>query len=198
MTGRVCGEGGGMPDFPIVDAHLHLWDPRRFRMSWLDGIALLNRSYGPAEYRQQAAGIAMDAMAYLQVEVEPAYALLEAKWAAERAQEGPRLAGIVAWAPLEDGERARSFLAALAAVDSRIKGVRRIVQSEPDPAFCLRPGFLRGVQLLPEYGFSCDICINHRQLASTVEMVRRCPDTSFILDHAGKPNIRGHALDPWR
>ena len=76
--------------------------------------------------------------------------------------------------------------------------MRRIVQSEPDPAFCLRPGFLRGVQLLPEYGFSCDICINHRQLASTVEMVRRCPDTSFILDHAGKPNIRGHALDPWR
>jgi L-fuconolactonase len=114
------------------------------------------------------------------------------------AQEDPRLAGIVAWAPLEDGEQARSFLAALAAIGPRLKGVRRIVQSEPDPAFCLRPGFVRGAQLLPEYGFSCDICIYHHQLASTVELVRRCPATSFILDHAGKPNIREHALDPWR
>jgi L-fuconolactonase len=187
-----------MPDFPIVDAHLHLWDPRRFRMSWLDGIEQLNRPYGPSAYREQTAGIAVDAMVYLQVDVEPAYALLEAQWAAGLAQEDPRIQAIVAWAPLEDGAPARSVLAALAAVDPRVKGVRRIVQSDPDTAFCLRPGFVRGVQVLPEYGFSCDICIYHHQLAGTVELVRRCPDTSFILDHAGKPNIREHVLDPWR
>lgn len=187
-----------MPDFPIVDAHLHLWDPRHFRMPWLDGNELLDKRYDLAEYREHTHGVDIATMVYVQVEVAPAYALLEARWAAERAVADPRLQGIVAWAPLEDGECARSFLTALAGVDGPIKGVRRLLQDEPDPAFCLRPDFVRGVRLLPEYGFSFDICVNHHQLANAVELVRRCPETSFMLDHIGKPNIKEQVLDPWR
>lgn len=32
-----------MPAFPIIDTHLHLWDPGYLRYSWLDGNALLNK-----------------------------------------------------------------------------------------------------------------------------------------------------------
>lgn len=187
-----------MPNLQIVDAHLHLWDPNRFRMTWLDGNDLLNRPYGLAEYRQATEGIDVGAMVYVQVEVEPPYALLEAQWVAEQARADPRIQGIVAWAPLEYGERARAFLEALVAVSPRIKGIRRIIQFEPDLEFCLRPDFVRGVQLLPEHGLSFDICIDHRHLANTIRLVERCPETSFILDHIGKPSIRHRLLDPWR
>ncbi len=187
-----------MPDFPIVDAHVHLWDPTRFWMPWLDGSDNLERPYGLTEYRAATDGIPVAAMVYLQVDVDPAYALLEAQWAAERAREDPRLEGIVAWAPVEHGDRVRSFVEALVAVSPRIKGVRRIVQSEPDPGFAVRPGFVRGVQALAEYGLSFDLCIYHPQMPAAVELVRRCPDVSFILDHIGKPSIRERVLDPWR
>jgi L-fuconolactonase len=188
-----------MPNFPIVDAHLHLWDPAHFRMSWLDGNPVLDQRYGLPEYRDHTKGIAVGAMVYLQVEVEPAYALLEAKWVVERAGEDPRIQAMVPWAPLEYGEQSRAFLDALVAIDrERIKGVRRLIQSEADPEFPIKPRFVRGVQSLAEYGLSFDLCIYHPQLANSIKLVSQCPGVSFILDHIGKPNIRDHVLDPWR
>jgi len=187
-----------MPDVPIVDAHVHLWDPRRFRMSWLDGNTILDRRYNLTHYNAHTEGVTVESMVYLQVEVEPPYALLEARWAADRARLDPRIEGIVPWAPLEYGERACAFIAALVDIGPVVKGVRRIIQFEPDPLFCLRPDFVRAVQLLPDYGLSFDLCVDHRQLGNTIALVRQCPDTSFILDHGGKPNIREHVLDPWR
>lgn len=187
-----------MPDFPIIDAHVHLWDPTRFRMPWLDGDALLEKPYGFAEYREHTQGIEIEAMVYLEVDVAPAYKLLEAQWAVERAREEPRLQGIVASAPLEDGEQVRSFLEALRATSPLIKGVRRLLQGESDPDYASRDEFVHGVQLLPEYDFSFDICITHQQLPAAIDLVRLCPSTSFILDHIAKPDIKGHLLDPWR
>jgi L-fuconolactonase len=187
-----------MPDVPIVDAHLHLWDPHHFRMPWLDGNTLLDRPYTLQDYREQTEGLEIAAMVYVQVEVDPAYAFLEAGWTIQQANLDPRLQGIVAWAPLEHGDQCRAYLTELVGIDSRIKGVRRIIQFEPDPDFCLQPDFVRGVQMLPEYDLSFDLCINHMQLPQTIELVRRCPDTSFMLDHIAKPDIAGRNLDPWR
>lgn len=187
-----------MPALPIVDTHVHLWDPGRFRMAWLDSLEPLNQPYGLAEYRAATSGIDVAAMVYLQVDVAPPYGLLEAHWAAERAAEDERIKAIVAYAPVEDGARCRSYLTALLEAGPLVKGVRRLLQGEPDPSFCLQPAFIEGVRLLPEYGLSFDICIMHHQLASVVDLVRRCPETSFILDHLGKPAIKQQLLDPWR
>jgi L-fuconolactonase len=187
-----------MPDFPLIDSHLHLWDPQHFRMSWLDGNAVLDKPYGLADYREHTQGVAIEAMVYLQVEVEPPYGLLEARWAAARAMDDPRIKGIVAWAPLEFGEQARAYLDELVAGGPLVKGVRRLLQSEPDPEFCLRPRFVQGVQLLAEYGLSFDLCIHHPQFPGIIQLVEQCPQVSFVLDHIGKPDIKGHVLDPWR
>jgi predicted TIM-barrel fold metal-dependent hydrolase len=187
-----------MPDFPIVDAHVHLWDPARFRIPWLDGNALLDQPYLLEEYRAHTAGVEVEALVYLQVEVAPAYSLLEAQFVADLARDDRRIKAIVAWAPLEDGMRARSYLDALVKISPLVKGVRRIVQGESDPNFSLRPDFVRGTQLLADYGLSCDICIYHPQLAATIELVRQCPQVQFILDHLGKPAIKDHLLEPWR
>jgi L-fuconolactonase len=137
-------------------------------------------------------------MVYLPVDVASAYGLLVAKWAVDQAGRDSRLKGVVPYAPMEDGAVSRSYLTALAQLGPLVKGVRRLMQGETDPDFPVRPGLLEGVRLLPEYGYSFDICIYHHQLARTVDLVRACPETSFILDHLGKPAARAGLLEPWR
>jgi L-fuconolactonase len=186
-----------MPDVPVVDSHVHLWDPRWFRMAWLDGDPLLNHPFGPIDYREHTHGVDVDAMVYLEVDIAPHYALLEAAWAVDRAAEDPRIEAIVAHAPVEYGEQVRAYLGQLVSLGPLVKGVRRITQGESDDRFCARPSFVQGVRLLPEFGLSFDACIVHHQLPGLIELVQQCPDVSFVLDHLGKPAIRNRELEPW-
>jgi L-fuconolactonase len=158
-------------------------------MPWLDDDPHLNRLLGLADFRQATAGLPVDRFVYVQTDVTPAYGWLEAEWAVTQAD------AVVAWAPLEDPQ-ARTYLDALRQLGPRIKGIRRLIQSEPDPQFPLR--LVPGLRLLPDYGWPFDICIRHHQLPATILMVGACPDTWFVLDHLGKPDIKHHLLDPWR
>ncbi|GAC1315066.1 MAG: amidohydrolase family protein [Chloroflexota bacterium] len=182
----------------IVDSHVHLWDPSRFRMPWLDNDTTLRRAFGLDDFDAASAGLDVDKLVYVQVDTTPAYGLLEARWAAAHAGKDARVAAVVAWAPIEDGATVRTYLDALVQVGPVIRGVRRLIQSEPDPKFALHADFLTGLRLLPAYDLSFDICVRHDQLANAVGMVRACPETRFVLDHLGKPAVRQGLLDEWR
>ena len=112
------------------------------------------------------------------------------------AADDARIRGIVAQASLQKGEAVRDELAALQKLPL-VKSIRRLIQSEP-LGFSVQPDFVRGVQLLPEYGFSFDLCIFHTQLGDVLRLVERCPDVSFILDHMGKPGIAAGLTEPWK
>jgi L-fuconolactonase len=185
-----------MPLGPIVDSHVHLWDPNGILVPWLQS-SWLNSPHGLTEYDKVTAGVDVDVIVYLEIDAAESYRLTEAKQIAKLAERDRRIQGIVACAPLEDGDHVRGLLEDLVEVGPLVKGIRRIYQAEPDPTFCLRPGFVRGVQILPEYGLTCDLCGNYTQLESTVELVRQCPGTEFILDHISKPDIRGSQFEPW-
>ncbi len=185
-------------DVPVIDTHVHLWNRDRFRLSWIDGNNTLDRNFILPEFSQASQDVGVEGFIFVEAGIEPHYAFLEAEWVESLARLDPRLKGIVAAAPLEHGTHTRHYLEKLVALGSLVKGVRRLLQAEQDPFFCLQPGFIEGVQLLPELGFSFDICIYHYQLAGAIELVRRCPETSFILDHIAKPAIKSGELEPWR
>jgi len=187
-----------MLTLPIIDAHVHLWNPQRFSMPWLVGIPTLQRPYELEDHREQSAAFPVESIVYVEVDVAPHEALREAEWIARLAEQQPIIQGIVAAARVENTTHLYAYLDQLVALGPRIKGVRRNLQDEQSPGFCLQPAFVQGVQLLASYGLSFDICIRHQQLPDIIELVRRCPQTSFILDHLGKPTIRAGQLDPWR
>ncbi len=187
-----------MPAFPIVDAHVHLWNPDTFVIPWLAGNPMLDHRYLLNDFHAHSETVALDSFVYVEVGVDATFALAEARFAATLAEVDPRLRAIVAFAPVEHGLRGRGYLDALVATSPLVKGVRRMLQSEADATICLNENFVRGVQLLADYNLSFDICITQEQLTPVIELVRRCPETRFMLDHIAKPGIKSGMLDPWR
>lgn len=182
---------------PIVDCHLHLWDPKLIRYPWLDKNEFLNRPFLLEDFREACGWVEVGKMVFVQCEADPAEYLAEAAWVSRLAEVDRRIQGIIPWAPLEKGDAVQGELELLAG-NPLVKGVRRIIEFEKDLEFCLQPGFIRGVQLLPRYGLSFDINISHPQMGRVIELVRRCPGVSFILDHLGKPGVREGLLEPWK
>ncbi|HEX7733259.1 MAG TPA: amidohydrolase family protein [Ktedonobacteraceae bacterium] len=183
---------------PIIDAHVHLWNPQQFTMPWLEDIPNLNRPFGPADYREQTGGLPISGLVYVEVAAEAREALLEARQIVALARTEPLIQGIVAAAQLEYGDATRPYLESLVALSPLIKGVRRNLQDETEAGFCLQPDFVTGVRLLAEFELSFDLCIKHWQLPAVTELVHLCPHTAFVLDHVGKPDIKQGLLDPWR
>ena len=180
----------------IVDSHVHFWEPSRLRYAWLDDLPPLNRTYLPDHVPRQGANWKIDRLVFVQADCAAEQGLLEADWVTSLAASDSRIRGIVAFAPLEKGEGARAALEELRQ-RSLVKGVRRLIQSEP-LGFSMQPDFVAGVQLLAEYNLSCDLCIRHFQMRDVIQLVRQCPRVDFVLDHIGKPDIKHGVLDPWR
>ena len=186
-----------MPDFPIVDAHVHLYDPGVIRYGWMAGNPVLAGPHLLAELDAARGAVELEGLVFVEVGADPGQYLQEASYVAGLAERDARILGMVAHAPLERGAAVTPDLEKLAA-HRLTRAIRRLLQDEADAEFCLRPGFVEGVKLLARFDLACDLCIRHHQLPAVIELVRRCPEVRFILDHIGKPAIRDGLLDPWR
>ncbi|MCH9693311.1 MAG: amidohydrolase family protein [Gammaproteobacteria bacterium] len=185
-----------MPSTPIIDTHLHLWNPQHIRYPWLDENVLLNRPHLLGDFDDASAPIQIEAMVFVQCEADFSMYMQEAEWVSMLAKKDSRLKGLVAWAPLEKGNAVREDLKALKR-HSILRGIRRIIQFESDLEFCLNSNFIDGVRALADFDLSFDICIDYRHMANILRFVEKVPDVPMILNHIGKPNIREGVMEPW-
>ena len=185
-----------MPDFSAVDTHLHLWQVDRFDYPWLNDIPPLNRSFLLKDFHQHSEEVDISYMVFVQCDTIASQGLDEASWIASLADVDARIKGIVAFAPIEDGTGVKSYLDELVQIP-KIKGVRRLLHILDDSEFCLQPSFIKGLHILSDYNLSFDICMRHDQLSSGVQMVQQCPDLQFMLDHIGVPDIKNKVFDSW-
>ena len=182
---------------PFVDSHVHFWDPAALPYPWLAREQAISSAHVPATLRAEAGNAMPQHVVFVQAECERSRALDEVAWVEGLARAEPRVAAIVAFAPMDEGA---TTTAALDRLRDRplVRGVRHLIQSSNDPDFCRRPAFIEGVRAAGARDLSFDLCIRHPQLPAAIDLVRACPDTRFVLDHSGKPEIAAGRLDPWR
>jgi L-fuconolactonase len=178
----------------VIDSHVHFWDPGRLRYAWLAAEPALGSAFLPADFEALASG-EVDAVVFVEANVGPQQAADEVAWVDRLAEVEPRIVGIVAFVDLLD-ERTRGAALARLERTSRVVGVRHNIQHQL-PGFALQPEFVRGVRAVTDAGWPFDLCITADQLPEVLTLVEQCPDTSFVLDHCGKPAIRDGAFDSW-
>lgn len=176
-----------------IDAHHHLWRYQPAEYGWIDDrMTVLQRDFLPDDLEKELgpAGIAGT------VAVQARQTLEETTWLLELAAKWKFIRGVVGWAPMAS----ESFPADLERLRSqpKLKGLRHVVQDEPDDNFILGEKFNRGISRLKGTGLVYDILIFEKHLPATVQFVDRHPHQTFVLDHVAKPKISGLVMDPWR
>jgi L-fuconolactonase len=186
------------PTMPIIDTHQHLWDLSRFSLPWLKGEPKLNRSFLMKDYRQATEGLNVVKSVYMEVDVEPAEQAAEAEHVLEliRQASTPLVAAVIARRPGSEG-----FATYLARFQDQraIKGLRRVLHGADTPAgHCLEQRFIDDIRLLGKKGLSFDLCMRPGELGDAAKLIDACPDTPFIVDHCGNPNVRAKDLSAWK
>ncbi|MBC8075750.1 MAG: amidohydrolase, partial [Chloroflexales bacterium] len=82
-----------MLNIPLIDTHVHLWNPETFAIDWLAGNSTLDQRFLLDEFAAHSAGVPVEAFVYVEVGMEPAFALAEARFVAALAERDPRLRG---------------------------------------------------------------------------------------------------------
>lgn len=187
-----------MPAFPLVDTHMHLWEPARTPIGWHQPGSPMARRYDVADYARDCGEVAVEAMVFVEAFVDRGGFEEEVRFVTEQADADPRIKAIVCQASVEDGRRVLDFVGPLRDRYPLVRGVRRLIEFDPDPDVCLRPGFIAGVSALGELGLTFDINIHHSQFPQALAFARQVKGTTMILDHLGKPGVKDGQLEPWR
>ena len=156
-----------------------------------ENMGVLKRDFGPLDLKKEIDVVGIDGV----VSVQASQTIAETETLLRHAAEEAFIKGVVGWFPLAD-ENVAEIMAPYAD-NPLLKGVRHVVQDEPDDRFILGESFNRGVASLKEFDLVYDILIYERQLAASIEFVDKHPDLVFVLDHVAKPRIRDNLMEPW-
>ncbi len=176
-----------------IDAHQHFWRYNPDEYGWIDdSMARLRRDFLPEDLKRETEAAGFDGA----IAVQTRQTLEETRWLLELAASSLHVLGVVGWVDLRS-PNVRSQLAEFAK-NTKLLGVRHIVQSESDDHFLLRTELLHGIAALEEFGLTYDILIYPRHLPVAAEFVKRFPRQRFVLDHVAKPLIKSGSLQPWQ
>ena len=176
----------------VIDSHQHFWKYDPVRYSWIDdSMKVLRQDFLPSDLGPILQNNGVDSCVAVQADQSER----ETEFLLELARENEFIKGVVGWIDLRAegvGKRLAHF-----SQNEKLKGMRHIVQEEPDPEFMLRKDFQNGISRLAEFGLTYDILVYPNQLGAAVLLSRAFPEQKFVLDHIAKPRISQGLDDHW-
>ena len=176
----------------MIDAHQHFWQVGRFDYPWMSSeLGVLYRDYLPADL----APILNQHGVNQTVLVQASNSTAESRWLLELAGANSFIAGVVGWVDLTspDIDEQLSELT----VNPKFKGVRHLVESEPNDDWLIQPSVIRGLQRLASHDLTYDLLVHTRHLKHIPQLGESCPNLRFVVDHSAKPPIGQNEISEW-
>ena len=177
-----------------IDSHQHFWSYDPVHYDWIDAsMRSIRRDFLPADLAPLATAVGITGT----VAVQARQSLIETDWLLDLADVHPSLIkGVVGWVPLrEHGALIGPILDAYAGRPA-LKGVRHVLQGEPD-AYLADPSFNTALAQLAPRGLTYDLLVFARQLPAAIALVDRHPGLPIVLDHIAKPVVQGPPPAEW-
>ncbi len=177
----------------IIDTHHHFWkyDPEQY--DWIDeSMSAIKKDFLPTDLQSTLSNTKVEGV----VTVQARQIIEETDWLLELAGQYDFIKGVTGWLPLMSPKI--GHLIEEYAQNQWLKGIRHVIQGEPDPAFILRDDFNYGIAQLKKFDLLYEILIKENQLPNTIKFVEKHPNQPFVLDHIAKPDIANNSIRNWQ
>jgi L-fuconolactonase len=178
----------------IIDAHHHLWTAD---YPWLrdPALARIRRDYTVADLRAAIGPAGVDRTVLVEAGRGDA---AETRSFLTIARDTPEIAGVVGWAGLRDPDLEATIAGHRAGPGGHLLvGIRDQAQAGPDD-FLDRPDVRAGLATVAAAGLVNELVVRSAQLPSVARAADALPESTFVLDHLGKPEIAAGGLERWR
>lgn len=178
---------------PKTDTHVHLFDLKNLSYGWLKNSPKINRNFDLQDYKEATKSSNIGKMVFMESGTDAGLGLKEATLVSQLALSEPKIKGIVAKADLTQGPDTEKALEQLCELPL-VKGIRA---GFPKNA-ATSSDFLAGFKALVDRKLSFDLLLTPPLMDEAVRVAKKFPDTIFILDHLGNPNVGDADTTQWR
>jgi len=175
-----------------IDTHQHFWRYNEREYGWMGpDMKPLKKHHLPAQLAPLLKQAGIDGTVAVQARQCPQ----ENDFLLGLADENPFIKAVIGWVDL----RSPQLELQLERIcwHPKLRGVRHLLQDEPDDKFMLRQDFLTGIAKLRKYNLAYDLLLFPKHLNVACELVRKFPEQTFVLDHIAKPPIKEGKFKPW-
>lgn len=180
-----------------IDSHHHLWDLSVRPQTWMVGenMETIRRNFDATDLRAAMAGTGIERtiLVHATTTHDETYEMLAL------AEVDPIIIGVVGWLQIDSPHAIAECEKYLQAPGGgNLKGIRDIAQDLPDSNYLAKAQSIATVKELGNMGLTYDILTKTPELKAAIELVRACPNVSFVLDHISKPYIAQQEMQPWK
>ena len=174
-----------------LDSHQHFWQVQRGDYGWLTpALTKLYRDFEPPHLQP----LLQDCGVRQTVLVQAAPTVEETRFLLDLAHQHAFIGGVVGWVDLDDAKvQALEELAA----DSKLVGIRPMLQDIEDPEWMLRRSLAPALQAIAQRKLTFDALVRPVHLPMLLRFCERYPELKIVIDHGAKPNIAAREFDLW-